>query len=562
MGIFDAFTKGGRKSRALQKKISTVANRRAADEDRYIAYEALAEEGTDDAIYGLLLRFTYVKDIGQRSRSTDEEDKRYVHDLVVNLGEKALAAIRRFLLAREGPVGAPKHSISWALRILDRIVPSPELHWEIVKEILDDNEPGYEKNPSRKHDLMTYLGGSDRFAAAAVAEAVRGYLEDSDEGVRFAAADTLLKQGDPSCKETLSKILADTDESLQQRSLILSGFVTNGWLEEAAEFIPNMPEPALMAAVEALERLDDGYRAQQAAEKGTDNGDEGPAGQKRDRGDAWTDRRMRVRDLMLACVEADRATEEVRSRASEFLVTSGMSVQGARGRVEKALPKGYKVRKQRVERVPEGMREPYLSLAAQGLIERVRGDRSGESPDGEAKSAEPEPDDRLRRDLEGLTKILRSTHTRGETRAQIIGYLASSGQSLKGLEKQVSRALPRGYTLDGEGRLKANYAEMDEPFLTQAADDLLDPYLSEPPDDAREAQDIIPDEIRLELIEMVCNQRTDERTVDRVLDRFAAYGWSVRDFERRLERHLPDEYRISAPKGGLAPRIFKVSIRI
>ena len=188
MGIFDSFTKDGRKSKALQKKISTVANRRAADEDRYIAYEALAEDGSDEAVYGLLLRFTYVKDIGQRSRSTDEEDKRYVHDLVVNLGEKALGAVKRFLLAREGPVGAPKHTISWALRILDRIVPSVELHWEIIKEVLDDNEPGYEKNPSRKLDLMTYLGGLDRFDSTAVAEVVSGYLEDSDEGVRFAAA--------------------------------------------------------------------------------------------------------------------------------------------------------------------------------------------------------------------------------------------------------------------------------------------------------------------------------------------------------------------------------------
>lgn len=564
MGLFNAFTKDGRKARALERKIRTVANKRAADEDRYMAYDALAQDGSPEAIYGLLIRFTYVKDIGQRSRSTDEEDKQYVYDLLLKHGERILPEVKRFLLAREGPVGSPKHSISWALRLLERIVPGPATHWEILKEVLEDNEPGYERDSSRKLELLTYLASTHHLDRGEINQAVLGYLEDSDEGVRFASADTLLKQAHPSSKEALAKILEDPDESLQQRSLILSGFVANGWLEEAASYLPHMPEPALLAAVEALEKLDDSIRPKHDVlpTEDQDEEKEGESDQDPDRDGALDEpdepssaeqqgeleqTRRKIRDLMLLAVEAERTTEEVRSRVAEFMVESQIGVQGARGRVEKILPKGYKVRKHRVDRIPEGMREPFLTLAATRMTTRFR-DKLHDSNRAQT--------------IEALVKILKSSSTREETKVEIIEVFAASGQSLKGLERQVGRVLPSGYSLDQEGRIERNLGEMNEPFITQAADNLLDPYLSEPPDDPGLAQECIPAKIREALIVVMCNPRTDERTVDRILDRFAAYGWSVLDYERKLERRLTEEYKIHAPRGGHHPRIVKVSTRI
>jgi HEAT repeat protein len=552
MGFFDLFSKQGRKTRSLEKNIRTVANKRAADEERYAAYEALAEEGRsaedesaadpEKAIYGLLLRFTYVKEIGQRSRSTDEEDKRYVHDLVVGFGERAKSAVHRFLLAKEGPVGAPKHSISWALRILEQIVTDPAEHWSILKEVLDDNEPGYERDSTRKLELLTYLGGAHHLDAEKVCSAIIPYLEDSDENVRFDAAETLLKQGHDAARPALAEILTDDTESMQQRSLILSGFIAHGWMDEVEKLLPQMPAPALKAAIEELEKLlpvRDFAQEQQRAQSGAKIEKPKRTAELTAQQAAARKRHLRARDLLITIAEGDEATAEIRGLVSENLARSGVTVQGARGRVEKILPKGYKVRKQRVERLPEGMREPYLSLAAGRLMKADR-----------LEAAEP------------LIKILRSAHTDAQTRGAVAEHLASQKWPLQDLVRQAKKHLPPGYRFNDEGVVVRDYKEMYEPYLTQAADNLLDPYLSEPPDDAEAARSLLPDDIREALLEIALNSNTDERTLDRIMDRFAAYGWSVRDHEKQLQRVLPEHYRISAPRGAKDSRIIKVSTLI
>ena len=537
MGIFDLFTKEGRKARSLQKSIDTVANKKAADEDRYLAYETLAQEGSDEALYGLLIRFTYVKDIGQRSRSTDEEDKRYVYGLLRQHGEGVLPPLKEFLLAREGPVGAPKHTISWALRLLQQVVPDDETEWEILKEVLEDNEPGYERDPTRKLELLTFLSSAKNLDAEKVCATIIPYLEDSDEGVRFDAAEALLKQGHESARGPLAELLSDTDESLQQRSLILAGFISNGWIEEVEENLYEMPAPALKAAVEELEKHLPVRDFTAEKKEGKPAKPSKPASEEEK---AQLERHTQTRNLFIAVAEAKDANEEILSSVVENIVRSGVPVQGARGRLEKVLPKGYKVRKGRVERLPEGMHEPFLTNAAKRLLESGSYD----------EAAEP------------LVKILRSNHTSADTKGLIAEHWATEGWSLKEFEKQARKHLPPGYRFNKKGVVERNYESMSEPFLTQAADNILDPYLSEPPDDRKEAESCIPDDKREALLAIVCNGDTDERTVDRIMDRFAAYGWSVRGQEKKLGRVIPEEYKISSPRGSTESKIIKVSTLI
>jgi len=574
MGIFDVFSKEGRKTRSLDRKLRIIANKRAADEDRYAAYEALAEDGSPEAIYGLLIRFTYVKDIGQRSRSTDEEDKRYVHDIMVGFGDKALDEVARFLTAREGPVGNTKHSISWALRIMDEIVPTRDQEWEIILKVFEDNEPGYERDPSRKLELLTFITSAQHLDSKKVTETVLPYLADADETVRFTASEALLKHGHPSCIEGLSKLLADRDESLQQRSLIVTGFIANAWFEEAAKYLNEMPTPALKAAVHALENS----QSEQAPSQEHDNDLDDvadmvptspePKGQKSTGADSQAESESvsetaaakdgldaadesqeaaadavlleHVRDMLLAAAESTYADDEIRSLVAEFLVRSGVTTAGIRNRVERFLPKGYKIRKHQVTRQPDSMREPYLSLCAQALMERPLDQEATES----------------------LVKIFRSNHTDDATKGKLVDFWAIRNIPLKGYEKMLTRHLPPGYGLDGRSVIKTDYGKMAEPYLTRAADRLVDPYLSEPPDDPEEARTCIPEEIRTALLEIASNPKTDARTVDRVLDRFATYGWSILGFERTLLRTLPKDFKLHAPKGGTEPHLSKVSVRI
>lgn len=531
MGIFDLFKKDGRKARSIQKCIQTVTNKKAADDDRYIAYETLAKDDTDDAAYGLLMRFTYIKDIGQRSRSTDEEDKRYVYDLLLQKGDRVLEPLKKFLMAREGPVGAPKHSISWALRLLHQVSPDKDTEWEILKAVLDDNEPGYERDPVRKLEILTFLSGVKNLDTDKVCEAVIPYLEDSDEGVRFDAAGTLLQQGHPSARRPLADILADIDESLQQRSLILAGFIANGWFEEVEENLPKMPAPALKAAIEEMEKHLPGCHHDEKNGRSSDQ---------EERKEEVSDKQMRIRDLFITAAEAEAADDTILSFVVEILASSSITVQGARGRLEKVLPKGYKIRKGRVERLPEGMQEPFLTNAAKRLM------ASNSYEEG----------------VDTLVKIMRSNHTNASTKGLIAEFWANKKWNLKEFEKQTHKYLPPGYMFAKNGRVERNYATMREPYLTQAADNLLDPYLSEPPDNRSEAENCIPDDVREALLEIACNPNNDERTLDRIMDRFTAFGWTVRDYEKKLERVIPEHYRISAPRGSNDSKIIKVSTLI
>ncbi len=153
-------------------------------------------------------------------------------------------------------------------------------------------------------------------------------------------------------------------------------------------------------------------------------------------------------------------------------------------------------------------------------------------------------------------------HTDPDTKGKIVEAWASGDWDLAGAAKLVAKHLPPGYTLDAHGRVRRNYEKMHEPFLTQAGDRLIGPYLREPPEDPEEARSCIDDETRVALLQIATNPRTDERTVERILDRFAAYGWSVRGFERALLRTMPKHFKIGAPKRAAEPHITKVSTRI
>ncbi len=297
--------------------------------------------------------------------------------------------------------------------------------------------------------------------------------------------------------------------------------------------LPTMPLSALLAATEELWKLAEQAQAEREA---ADEAEGEPAGN----GQETPDVVLKARDLMLDLAEAQQADEEVLARVSEFLVQTGVTVQGARGRVERLLPKGYRVKKHRVERQADALREPYLTLAAEMLL--AKPDQPGAT--------------------EALVRILRSPHTEPGTKSKIVEAWATGSWDLKGAEKLVAKHLPPGYSLDAQGRVRRNYEKMHEPFLSQAGDRLIAPYLREPPENPDEALALLDEDTRTALLQIASNPKTDERTVDRILDRFAAYGWSVRGFERRLLRTMPKDFKIISPKGGFEPRISKVSTRI
>ena len=219
MGLLDIFSKDKRDERALAKNIERAGNKHAQSMDRMKAFEALAADGSTDALYGLLKRFgwQYHKTI------EDEQEKDWIFEVLVDKGKTALPAIRKYLLSAD--------SVSWPLRVLDKIA-SDEEEMAALEEVLARHEPGYERDPSKKIQLLGHLGALKQSMGDKAATLVVPYLQDMDEGVRFTAVESLLRlKREVTAREPLLTLFtSDAEESLRIRLRICEGFAENQWL--------------------------------------------------------------------------------------------------------------------------------------------------------------------------------------------------------------------------------------------------------------------------------------------------------------------------------------------
>lgn len=214
MSLRDWMTRQGRARWALARRIDKATNKWMQSIDRMKALEELKKTGSEEALYGLLKRFSVVSD----KSIEDEQEKDWVFQTLVDFGEQTLPPLRRYLKNAA--------TISWPLRLADRLLDHDHL-WEVLQEVLSTMEPGYERDPTRKLQLFGFLGD---WRDKRVAPAIVPYLEDMDETVRFAAVETLARQRDEVAREPLLTRLVDThEESWRIKMRILDGLADLGW---------------------------------------------------------------------------------------------------------------------------------------------------------------------------------------------------------------------------------------------------------------------------------------------------------------------------------------------
>ena len=230
MGLLDLFSKDKRDERTRSKNIQRAVDKNAQSADRWKALEALAQDGSDEALYGLLRRFGFA----YHKTIEDEQEKDWVFDAIVEKGKAALPAVRRYLASAD--------SISWPLRVLDKIADKVET-LEALKQVIERHPPGYERDPTKKMQLLDHLAHFDHPESDGLAAP---YLGDMDEGVRFAAAETLLahKREEIARAPLLRLFASDEEESRRLRLKICEGFVERGWSvgAERAAIEKKLPE--------------------------------------------------------------------------------------------------------------------------------------------------------------------------------------------------------------------------------------------------------------------------------------------------------------------------------
>jgi hypothetical protein len=214
MGFLDRFSKDGRDARAREKNAARAINKYAQSPDRLKALQALRDDGSDEALYALLRRFGMMYD----KTIEDEQEKDWVFQWLVEKGAAVLPALKRYMLAAD--------SVSWPLRVLDKVVDAKEGRIDLIAGVMERHEPGYERDPTKKIQLLTHLAGLKH---ARVPPLVAPYLDDMDEGVRYAAVDALLRQADEAAARTPLLDLCAKEESLRLRLRIADGFAELGW---------------------------------------------------------------------------------------------------------------------------------------------------------------------------------------------------------------------------------------------------------------------------------------------------------------------------------------------
>jgi hypothetical protein len=199
----------------LKKHVARARNKDAQSVDRFSSLEALKEDGSAEAVMGLLGRFTirYDKSI------EDEQEKDFVFETLSHMGPRILPQLQRHMQNAE--------SVSWGLKVLHAVA-DKDAQWPILADLCERNDNTYTRDPSKKIQILHYLGESDDPRAGT---ALLPYLEDIDEGVRYVTVEGLIqhKKAEESREPLIQLVLNPKEESRRIKKRILDGIADLGW---------------------------------------------------------------------------------------------------------------------------------------------------------------------------------------------------------------------------------------------------------------------------------------------------------------------------------------------
>ena len=214
MGLADLFSKEARARNNLKKTIQRAADKHAQSGDRFRALELLRDDGSPEAIAGLLRRFSFVYD----KSIEDEQEKEWVYQILVELGSKVLPELRRYMHESD--------TLSWALKVLEHIATGDAFH-QTLQALCERNDNSYVRDPSKKIQLVHFMG---EHRDPEIVAMIVPYVDDVDEGVRFKAVEALVHQGQREVilAPLVARLLNKSEESRRIKVRIVEGLSETG----------------------------------------------------------------------------------------------------------------------------------------------------------------------------------------------------------------------------------------------------------------------------------------------------------------------------------------------
>ena len=198
MGFFDFIT-GGEEGQ-IKRHAKRIKNLNAQAEDRQMSAYWLAEQGSEEAVYGLLGRFS----VTYEQRMKDADEKKMVYDLLLGIGEGACEPIRAWVRINE--------NFALPFQVLDELQ-GPAAAVDLLLDIL-----GREVDPFKTEKKRQILIKLADYQDPRIVDRVPALLEDFDEGVRYAAAEALISQETNEVLDDLAKALANPEEESNRQN--------------------------------------------------------------------------------------------------------------------------------------------------------------------------------------------------------------------------------------------------------------------------------------------------------------------------------------------------------
>ncbi len=211
--MLELLSSKGREAARVRRAAKTLTQRYAQPEARAAAADRLVATGTPEAIYQLARRFTMTAG----NLEQDDQEKRWVRDLLVEFGAPAAEPLRRFLRGHD--------EVTWAMEALRALIPDSELA-EFLFSVLGDGDPVTIRGP-KAAQIIDFVSG---LPVPGVGEGLVRCLGSADDTVRLAVVRALREARDEATREALLlALVAEEEDSLRVRIEIAGLFADFGW---------------------------------------------------------------------------------------------------------------------------------------------------------------------------------------------------------------------------------------------------------------------------------------------------------------------------------------------
>ena len=215
LGEYFARRREQKQGRTVEVMTARLKNPYGQQPDRKRCIDVLREIGTDDALRGLLLRFTYNAD----KSIVDEDEKETIFNILVAKGDRVVPLLKEYL--------AEQTAIFWPLKMLRRLAGDEETV-SFLLALIDGMSDDYvdTRHFERKLSLISQLRD---FQDPRIHQRLLAWLSDPEEEIRFHAVDAIATYPDAQTTTLLAERLLADDETARLRNFVLDLLVQNNW---------------------------------------------------------------------------------------------------------------------------------------------------------------------------------------------------------------------------------------------------------------------------------------------------------------------------------------------